>query len=204
MAYYLIDFENVKKIVGLEGLNEADTVAFFYSEKANALSFELHQKIGTSNAKFEYIAIESGGKNALDFQLSTYLGYLLARAPSDRFYIISKDQGFANVVSFWKDRGCDRIVLQANVDPNKEDDEAKVKKEAKAASDDERAVIVAVLKKEQQKLSIKDSECGEIANFVLQYKTKQAINNAMMKLFRNSDKVGEITKVIKPFLKGKK
>ena len=41
-------------------------------------------------------------KNALDFQLSTYLGYLIHEAKDSYFYIISKDNGFKHVVDFWK------------------------------------------------------------------------------------------------------
>ena len=44
----------------------------------------------------------------------------------------------------------------------------------------------------------------EIEKIVNGFKTKQAINNNLMKLLRDSDKVGKITKVIKPYLNKKK
>ena len=60
------------------------------------------------------------------------------------------------------------------------------------------------LKKHSNDLQIKDSDIQKIISFVNQYKTKVAINNNLMKFFKNSEKVGKITKVLRPFLKDKK
>ena len=44
-----------------------------------------------------------GGKaNALDFQLSTYLGACVQKHPEKKYYIISKDSGYDYVCDFWK------------------------------------------------------------------------------------------------------
>ena len=48
------------------------------------------------------------GKNALDFQLSTELGYQISRVPDKRFAIVSNDAGYDSIISYWKGRG--RIV----------------------------------------------------------------------------------------------
>ena len=58
------------------------------------------------------------GKQALDIQLASYLGYLIGTEPADtEYYIISKDKGYRNVQSFWPDR---RIVLCRNLSPDSE------------------------------------------------------------------------------------
>ncbi|MFR5050774.1 MAG: PIN domain-containing protein [Ruminococcus bicirculans (ex Wegman et al. 2014)] len=80
MKIYLVDFENVKSkgLQGIDNLTETDTVIIFYSENSDTINFEMHQKVLTSKADLEYFKVNVGGKNALDFQLSTLLGYLVA------------------------------------------------------------------------------------------------------------------------------
>ena len=63
--------------------------------------------------------------------------------------------------------------------------------------------LLEVLSGKAEELGISEDECRRIATFVEGLKTKQAINNNLMKLFRDSDKVGKITKAIKPYLKAK-
>lgn len=81
MKIYLVDFENVKSkgLQGIDNLTETDTVIIFYSENSDTINFEMHQKVLTSKADIEYFKVNVGGKNALDFQLSTLLGYLVAK-----------------------------------------------------------------------------------------------------------------------------
>ncbi|MBQ7364659.1 MAG: hypothetical protein IJW46_03595 [Clostridia bacterium] len=101
MAYYLIDYENLKTIEGFSTLTEEDTVIFFYTKNANSITFDLHREILSSRAKIEYASV-APGKNALDFQLSSYLGYLIAQYPDKTFVILSKDLGFSTLVYFWR------------------------------------------------------------------------------------------------------
>jgi len=104
MAAYLIDYENVKSegIRGILQLCEQDSVIIFYSHNADTLTFETMDMIFGSKATVRKYKIVRGGKNALDFQLSTYLGYLIHEGKDSCFYIISKDNGFQHVVEFWK------------------------------------------------------------------------------------------------------
>ena len=104
MATYLIDYENVKSegIKGIAQLSEEDRVVIFYSHNTDTITFEAMDMIFNSKAQVSKYKILCGGKNALDFQLSTYLGYLIHEAKDSYFYIISKDNGFKHVVDFWK------------------------------------------------------------------------------------------------------
>lgn len=106
MATYLIDFENVGSdgLCGTEQLTENDNVIIFYSTNSGKISMKMHQCICTSRANFKYFEISAGGKNALDFQLSTFLGFLLAKSENEEFFIISKDRGFQHVITFWENR----------------------------------------------------------------------------------------------------
>ena len=82
MATYLIDYENVKSegIKGIAQLSEEDRVVIFYSHNADTITFEAMDMIFNSKAQVSKYKILCGGKNALDFQLSTYLGYLIHEA----------------------------------------------------------------------------------------------------------------------------
>ncbi len=111
MDYFLIDYENTGEN-GLKGVTELggnSCTVIFYSENADKISFDMHQKLCTCKTKIEYRKINTGKKNALDFQLSTYLGYLIAKGNQDQFYIVSKDNGYRVVVEFWKEEKVKQI-----------------------------------------------------------------------------------------------
>lgn len=103
MRAFLIDFENVKSagLVGIDTLGIDDQVVILYSVNSNTISFEMHQKIMSCAANVEYYQIRRGGKNSLDFQLSTMLGYLLASGLYTHLYIVSNDSGFDALYDFW-------------------------------------------------------------------------------------------------------
>ncbi|MGN0596209.1 MAG: PIN domain-containing protein [Ruminiclostridium sp.] len=105
--FYFIDYENIgaNGFNGIDILDENDTVILFYSENNCRLPFSLHKKIGESKASFQYYDIRTGARNAADFQLVTYLGFIIATNPNSEYTIISKDDGFNAVVRFWADKG---------------------------------------------------------------------------------------------------
>lgn len=109
MSLYLIDFENVRSdgMAGIENLQEQDQVFIFYSEHAGSLTFDMHQRLMQSKAKIYYVEIETGSKNALDFQLVSYLGYMLREQPDIAYRIVSRDRGFEVVAQFWRKRELD-------------------------------------------------------------------------------------------------
>lgn len=104
MSVFLVDFENVTSagLAGIDKLSESDTVYIFYTQSAASLSFDAHRNIMTSSAKVNYICVTAGAKNALDFQLDSFLGYLAAVSEDRKFYIVSADNGFLAVKSFWE------------------------------------------------------------------------------------------------------
>ncbi len=121
MDYYLIDYENTGEngLRGITDLNEDTCTVIFYSENADKISFDMHQKLRECRTVIEYRKISTGKKNALDFQLSTYLGYLLAKCEEDRFFIVSKDNGYRVVIDFWKNREVRQIDAIAFSMPKK-------------------------------------------------------------------------------------
>ena len=104
MKTYLVDFENVKSkgLTGIDRLTEDDHVIIFYSENSDTISFEMHCLVMKAKASVDYMKVRVGGKNALDFQLSTLLGYLVAKGDNTHLFIISNDKGFDKLHDFWE------------------------------------------------------------------------------------------------------
>ena len=98
----LVDYENVvnEGLAYVDRLSEENKVVIFYSKNANSMTFQTHQKLMDSKATIEYMEVTVGGRNALDIQLATYLGYLAGKADAEEYYMISKDNGFRHVEIF--------------------------------------------------------------------------------------------------------
>ncbi len=180
---YLIDFENVSNIVfeELELIEKVDKIIIFYSEKASKISISSHITLENSKIPKEYVAIKTGGKNALDFQLSTYLGYLIAKDQSVEYVIISNDTGFDYVCAFWKNHKVKVLRSPSFLIRAKEKIHTDIKN------------VLSPLGVDIQK----------VLSIVDKYKTKQGINNALVKEF-GSEKTGVVYKSIKSFLNHKK
>lgn len=105
MDYYLIDFENVgtsglKKVVDLA--KKEDIISIFYSENCKYIALDTIESIIEKGIKFCCYQVTTGTSNALDFQLSSFLGYLLRKESTNaKFYIVSNDTGFDCLCSFW-------------------------------------------------------------------------------------------------------
>lgn len=117
MRLFLIDYENVNS-AGLHGIGQAapdDRVILFHSHAANTISFELFDELKAACIAPERVCISKTGKNALDFQLVTFLGYLIAREKADEFYIISKDTGFQSTVTFCREYLGTNVQLRSSI-----------------------------------------------------------------------------------------
>lgn len=189
MNYYLVDYENVKTrgLDGITGLDSNDVLVIFYSENADSLTFELHRRLNESKAEISYQKVDVGTKNALDFQLATYLGYLVHdnENRANSYYIVTKDQGYMSLVNYWKKRNVDVSLITdlAGQDMQNEKRELRIQVE-KAVSD--KSVVDIVVK------------------YIQQYKTKLGINNALAKEFKDSKKASEVYNSIKPLIADKK
>lgn len=191
MRYYLVDYENVRShgIDAINKLSAQDHVKIFFSANSNNIPISLHRKIVISPAKVEFIGVESGTKNALDFQLATYLGFLIAenKAVDIEVYIVSKDKGFSCLVSYWEKRD---IRVHQVLDISGKEEKAELKR----------------IEQEVEKLGFNPSMAVQIARIIQELKTKQGIHSRLLKEFQSKDnKVGsEIYKKIKPLISDKK
>ncbi|MBP3761273.1 MAG: hypothetical protein J6I55_07375 [Ruminococcus sp.] len=117
--YYLIDYENVhySGLNGLEKLTEISTVIIFYTQNAESIPIPFFQKFAECKAKIEFYRVECGEKNALDFQLSTFLGYILGEDKNADCHIISNDKGYEFIRSFWKAKNI-KIKISSDIAGN--------------------------------------------------------------------------------------
>lgn len=103
---YLVDTENVgstwKDLLPIK--MGADQILLFFTENSPNVSYSDLQLILQFPDHFEMIKCNPG-KNGLDFQLVSYLGYLLKTASKSNYVIVSNDNGFDAVVKFWQERG---------------------------------------------------------------------------------------------------
>lgn len=107
MDVYLVDYENVHR-EGLRGISHVlpeNQVAVFYS--GNPPEVDILRRLANKydNSGLELFCHHKVWKNYEDFQLSTYLGYMVSDPSVDRIRIISKDHGFDAVVDFWLNAG---------------------------------------------------------------------------------------------------
>lgn len=95
---------------GIERLTSNDAILIFYTDKANTMTFALHESINHSPARVEYFKVANGARNSLDFQLVSYLGYIIAKNEGEKYVIITNDEGFATTANFWVNRGIDVTI----------------------------------------------------------------------------------------------
>ena len=307
MAYYLIDFENVKSrgMEGVELLTEEDTVCIFYSDNADSMTFDLHRKLNETKANIIYHKVAVGTKNALDFQLATYLGYLICEQQREgihpNYFIVTKDNGFTSLMVYWKAQGVPVRIIRnllwgknpvaeqnllteeeqetetvvtaaedvteqpeteeeqtqpiqpetvetpaeltqsepekadapeepAQPEPETVDEPAQpvkkpsrkknnTRKKSAAKTDDKTEEKKPAEKKPAEKKSAEEPDeltlavekvladqtiVPQVVKFIRQYKTKQGINNALNKEFKDSKRTSEIYSAIKPLIADKK
>ncbi len=199
--YYLIDYENVHHsgLSGIEKLTENDKLIIFYTTNAESLTFSLYEKLIQCKAEIQLHKVQCGGKNALDFQLATFLGYILGQDSNIDCHIISNDKGYEYIRSFWKERNV-KIKISSDINGN-------VLKLLPAV------VSVPVVKKETEfdkavkslNLSKSDKDAlleifNDSANVKDISKRKQSISNTITQKFGNS-KSSKYYQAIKPLIK---
>ncbi len=117
MNYFFVDYENVQAggiSNNLSMLCDGDVVCVMFSQNCKNVTFDVIEAISMRGARLEALSAGTGAKNALDFQLSSYLGFTVGRTfgENNKFYIVSKDTGYDRICEFWKARGVsvERII----------------------------------------------------------------------------------------------
>lgn len=195
MNYFLVDYENVN-VSGLDGvsnLTENDTVIIFYSINADNLTFDIHRKIIESRATFKFQKILLKEKNALDFQLCSYLGYLIrdtgtAENIENNYFIVSNDKGYSVLPDYWKKFGFN-LKIVSNLLQNEVISPQPLRS-------------FGNLENELNKILPDKNILPIVLRIINDAETKVEVNSLLCKNF-TSQKGGEIYRTIKPLITDK-
>ena len=111
ITYHLIDLENIPvKWTSLIKPDYGDHILIFRLENPNDknyISLDDFVRFANLNLQITIIQCKNGKPkmNALDFQLSSYFGYLVGANVDNSAIIYSNDTGFDPVIDFWSAKG---------------------------------------------------------------------------------------------------
>ena len=203
MNYFLIDYENVhvNGLNGISKLTENDVVIIFYSENADTLTFGMHRRINESKADIQFQRVDVKEKNALDFQLCTYLGFLIHEKMSEEnfYYIVSNDGGYAVLPNYCKKFGIDLKLVS---DLTKNEVQFIPKKSDAESTPTATKNNLTELKMALRKILKTDAEIDEAVKIIQSSKTKTDVNSNLGKKFK--DRGGKIYQAVKEFISDKK
>ena len=214
MGIYLVDYENVHNdgVTDIQKLSASDRVVIFYGDSIKSIPFETHVEMMASKAAIEYIETHKVAKNYLDFQLATYLGFLIGKGEKGPVYIISQDTGFDSIVDFWRGRNIEAFRQPSIASPStpkdvslkkgtstkkkkkKSDHVSKEsKKDAKEITEkkkpEKKKLPEAIRKKIRTELKDEKLPAGKYTSIykaVEESENKLALNNALVKTFETS------------------
>lgn len=206
MNYYLVDYENIHNNLDnlINNTSNGDSIVLFYSETCKNISLDVISNFTSRNLKIDCFKVITGTKNALDFQLASYLGYLVGEnKKAANYYIVSNDKGFDCLCEYWESirvsvvRICAQIsvvnpVLKQNAPKTKKE----VKKNNKANND--------ITLEEVKEIVKENSEAEFIVDVLNNSKEKTEVHNKISKHYKDSKKTGILYKKLKPLFKEKK
>lgn len=108
-THVLVDWENVQpQEADIRALVPDVTDVWIFHGKTQK-RVDAHQK--GFGEQLTLVPVSRPGKNALDFHLSFYMGYITSRNPNARFVVISNDQGYGPMLEHAHDLGFDTRLL---------------------------------------------------------------------------------------------
>lgn len=119
---FLIDTENIGRrfLPGLENTTNEDKIVIFNYVK-NTIPTDIMLELSKANANVEVKQMENHHKNAMDFQIVTYLSLLVAQYQDKaEYYIVSKDHGYASAIELIKNTTGIEVKEVINLDCLKE------------------------------------------------------------------------------------
>ena len=108
IKYYLVDSENVNDnwLMLFDMIDETDNIIVFYTKNSPHMSYPSVIRLLKINRTIKFEECFEGN-NALDFQLISYMGYLMKNSDieNSEFIVMSNDTGFDSAINFWKSKG---------------------------------------------------------------------------------------------------
>lgn len=106
-VHLLVDWENVQpKGDELKALVPEGTDVWLFHSPHQTVDASGHQQV-YGPEQVTLIPRTGSGRNALDFQLAYYVGYISARQPEGTFVVVSNDQGYEPMLEHARELGFD-------------------------------------------------------------------------------------------------
>lgn len=112
--YIFVDYENT--LLGNLGLiaqwPDQPKLKLFLNRHQSMIPLATARALHAMGENAEYIQIDSGRRNVIEFNIAFQLGELATQHPDARFTILSNDTGFNEIVEGLKSKGiaCERFV----------------------------------------------------------------------------------------------
>ena len=211
--FFFVDYENVN-ISGLDGLlslNSIDEVFIFYSENADCITFDVHKNLNETKAKVNFQKVEVGSKNALDFQLSSYLGFVISENLNKgnenvSYFLVTNDLGFSCLITFWNNKNVNISMvnnLLCYIEGEDKNEDKNVEPITGLSIDTNNPYLQLMNDIQSMNNALDNENLKFIVEVISNNNKKTEINNALSKKYKDSKKSSEIYKIIKPLLNGK-
>lgn len=209
--YFFVDYENVN-IEGLNGimkLSNRDCVRIYYSSSAETLTFGLHKRINASMAQFDYIKVQMPIRNAIDCQILFDIKDLTKMNKNTEYFIVSKDKDYDKAIEEFNIHNFKVSKLHeiSKVNEFKDQKQLKIlkqqpKKQSKNTFTDNKIRESQIRSFFGQNFKKKEytKHKEDIIEIILNAKTKQQVNNNLMKFYK-SEIVSEIYKKLQPLIR---
>jgi len=185
MKMYFVDYENIsgKALEPTLDISRGDLVFIFYTNACGTIPISIIELINAKGGLLNVFKVKNGLRNALDFQLSSYIGYIISKNffANYELIIVSGDKGYDAVCDFWKARG---ITIQ-RIDNYADDPYI----ERDIVSETE---LLDYL--DEKELFYKD----EILDILNTAGNTQKLYAKLGKLIRNANSAGKVYRKIKP------
>lgn len=100
---FLVDTENVgfNGIINAKDLNEDDMIILFLTVFTQKQFNKSNLDALNTKVKIVKVIADTGTKNSLDFQLVSYLGFMLGehKNENNNYYIVSRDKGYLSSIN---------------------------------------------------------------------------------------------------------
>lgn len=101
--FYFVDTENIGKrfLPGAEKLTSEDTVVLFHYKNGPQTPMEVLSALSKCKASIIKKEMGTHTKNAMDFQICTFLGMIVGKYQNNaEYYILSEDKGYGAAIEF--------------------------------------------------------------------------------------------------------
>ena len=189
MAYYFVDIENVgdNGFQGYEKLEKEDVIVIFFRYEAQ-LSKKMKKIIDMKDFNVITRKIDASTKNAIDFNIIAYLGYLIGCDSSDKYYVITRDNGYKTALSFLRTMNPNVLIQML---PNISNTYLSISKKNRR-----------LLMEEKLRPIMKDFETQEqfdkVVNLCVKSSNLSELNNKVVHTFKKND-CSKIYLKIKPY-----